>query len=396
MSELAARLRQLRPQFLAQVAQAAGAITTSKDDATRFYDALIAASETEGTPASLFEVFKQWGDLTTLHLLRQWVWETVRLELPPAEALQMVMALEDHFAACVLCLTERESERQAQATEAQLRQMRARLERLDQSKSKFVSVAAHELRTPLTLIEGYARLMMNEVEAEQFHRLEMFLQGLEGGVKRLEEIVEAIVDISLIDNDMLALSYQPLWLGTLIQQLQVELAEVLAERRLTLNTVNVVDMGFTYADSERARQMLLNLLENAIKFTPDEGAITVSVQALPGFFEIAVADTGIGIAAENLEHIFDKFTAVGNVALHTSSKTKFKGGGPGLGLSIARGIAHAHGGTIWVESPGYDEQALPGSVFHVMLPELREPPNVASRLERAEETRALPRHLSPV
>jgi signal transduction histidine kinase len=84
--------------------------------------------------------------------------------------------------------------------------------------------------------------------------------------------------------------------------------------------------------------------------------------------EVQVRDTGIGIAPEHLDLVFEKFFQSGEVLLHSSGKTKFKGGGPGLGLAIARGIAKAHGGYIWVESPGHDEATCPGSTFFVRLP----------------------------
>ena len=89
---------------------------------------------------------------------------------------------------------------------------------------------------------------------------------------------------------------------------------------------------------------------------------------LPGFFEILISDTGIGIDPEYLSLIFEKFVRLGASALHSSGKTKYKGGGPGLGLHIARGIIESHGGTIWVESPGYDEVKCPGSTFHILIP----------------------------
>jgi signal transduction histidine kinase len=81
-----------------------------------------------------------------------------------------------------------------------------------------------------------------------------------------------------------------------------------------------------------------------------------------------VADTGIGIPPDDLERIFEKFYRVGDITSHSTGKIKFKGAGPGLGLTIARGIVEAHGGRLWVESPGHDEQICPGSEFHVVLP----------------------------
>jgi signal transduction histidine kinase len=88
-----------------------------------------------------------------------------------------------------------------------------------------------------------------------------------------------------------------------------------------------------------------------------------------------VADTGIGIDSEDVQLIFEKFVRLGNIALHSSSKTKFKGGGPGLGLHIAKGIIESHGGAIWAESSGHDENACPGSTFHILVPVRSSPPD---------------------
>jgi signal transduction histidine kinase len=122
-------------------------------------------------------------------------------------------------------------------------------------------------------------------------------------------------------------------------------------------------------------QALRNLLTNAIKYTPDGGSITVDGRLLSGFIEITISDTGIGVDISDQERIFEKFGRVGNVALHSSGKIKFKGGGPGLGLPITKGIIEAHGGAIWVESDGYDEINCPGTTFHVLLPIRKEPPD---------------------
>ena len=119
---------------------------------------------------------------------------------------------------------------------------------------------------------------------------------------------------------------------------------------------------------------------NAIKYTPDGGEITVVGRLLEpehGLLneegiEIVFADSGIGIDPEFHELVFDKFYQTGEVALHSSGQTKFKGGGPGLGLAIARGIVEAHSGQIWVESAGHDEENFTGSQFFVVLP-LKQP-----------------------
>ncbi len=130
-----------------------------------------------------------------------------------------------------------------------------------------------------------------------------------------------------------------------------------------------------YADPQRLYQTFRNILSNAIKYTPDGGKIIVDGRVLPGFIETTICDSGIGISPEDQELIFEKFGQLGDVSLHSSGKVKFKGGGPGLGLPIARGIIEAHGGTIWVESEGHDEQKCLGSTFHILLPIRTEAPD---------------------
>ncbi len=197
----------------------------------------------------------------------------------------------------------------------------------------------------------------------------MLLTGVNTGIHRLSEIIDEMIDVSLIDNDLLSLNLQPLLIGQLLTLLRRELEFIIQERHQTLE-INSFPGSETwiYADSERLYQAFRNIISNAIKFTPDKGKITINGRSLPGFIEIVIADTGIGISIEYQAHIFEKFSQTGRVNLHSSGKTKFKGGGPGLGLPITRGIIEAHGGTIWVESPGYDEEKCPGSTFHILLP----------------------------
>jgi signal transduction histidine kinase len=120
------------------------------------------------------------------------------------------------------------------------------------------------------------------------------------------------------------------------------------------------------------QKVFYHLVMNAIKFTPDGGQVKIAGKYLNGSeppqVEITVSDTGIGVDPSMADMIFEKFHQTGEVLLHSSGKTKFKGGGPGLGLAIVRGIVEAHGGRIWVESPGYNEETFPGSKFIVSLP----------------------------
>ena len=122
------------------------------------------------------------------------------------------------------------------------------------------------------------------------------------------------------------------------------------------------------ADSDLIGLALSNLIGNAIKYTPDGGVINVSARIQVNSVIIAVKDTGIGINKDEQRRIFDRFYTASNTQLHSTSKTAFRGGGLGLGLAICRGIIEAHGGRIWVESDGRDEEKLPGSTFFGDLP----------------------------
>jgi signal transduction histidine kinase len=167
-----------------------------------------------------------------------------------------------------------------------------------------------------------------------------------------------------------------LWLNRLLDILANEFATTTRQRRLMLNIQPFPGYDqMTYGDPERLYQAFYNIINNAIKYTPDGGRITIDGRELPGFVEVRVTDTGIGIAQENQLRIFEKFNRLGDIALHSSGKTKFKGGGPGLGLPISRGIIEAHGGALWVESEGYDETRCPGSTFHIIVPIRSEPPD---------------------
>jgi signal transduction histidine kinase len=236
-------------------------------------------------------------------------------------------------------------------------------------------VAAHELKTPLTLIEGYASIFVEGLSSSQRDEANYLLVGIEKGIQRLKEIIENMLDISLIDNNLLKISCQPARLSQLVEQACHKVKPAADQRRIELVIENLEDASlFIYLDPVRIYQALVNLLQNGIKFTPDGGKVSLRARAMAGFIEVTVADTGIGVATENQEHIFHTFGSLGDVAFHSTSKTKFKGGGLGLGLPISRGIVEAHGGTLWVESAGHDEKKCPGSIFHLMLPIRREPP----------------------
>jgi len=296
--------------------------------------------------------------------------EVARESLNKGEALDLMTAVQPIFTQALDRAARLEMENRVSYFASEITSVQQKLERLDRSKSNFISVAAHELKTPLTLIEGYTSMMRDaSASPGTNNNMDPLLQGVRTGIQRLRQIVDDMIDVSLIDNNMLSLNSQPLWLSHLLEMLQKNLGEIMRERRLNLEIKKFPgSQEWLYADPERLYQAFQNVLTNAIKYTPDGGSIIVNGRSLPGFVEVTISDSGIGISPEDQATIFEKFGQLGRADLHSSSKVKFKGGGPGLGLSITRGIIEAHGGTIWVESEGADEVKCPGSTFHILLP----------------------------
>ncbi len=315
------------------------------------------------------------GLMPVLATLKHVTWEQIRCNATPEEAVELLMESEAIFTDASNYLASLEAEALLNDMRRDLAQAQTHVQYLDKNKSDFIAVAAHELKTPLTLIEGYTNMLRGDVDEAQDPRVALMLSGIASGAVRLKEIVGDMIDVSLIEMRMLGLHFQPVWIHGLLQMVEFELSDAVRERNIQL-VVKHEDLQDkpTYCDPERMHQVFQKVLYNAVKYTPDGGTITISARDLPGFTDITISDTGIGIAAENLIRIFDKFSSMTEVALHSSGKVKYKGGGPGLGLAIARGIIEAHGGSIWAESPGYDEENTPGTTFHIMVPMRSAPP----------------------
>ena len=246
------------------------------------------------------------------------------------------------------------------------------LERLDQTKSDFISIASHELRTPLTTMVGYTEMMLEDIALPDEAR-EM-LKGISKGNKRLHEIMDSMFDIAQIDTRSLQMHIVPVDSAILVKDVGRGLEKSFRERNQSL-MIDIAPLPLVKADPNLLKKLFLHLLNNAIKFTPNDGKVSITAKALlhnaemaDGAVQITVSDTGVGVDPESREIIFSKFYQPGELTKHSTSKTRFKGSGSGLGLALSKGIVEAHGGRIWVESAGYDEVNFPGSQFHVMLP----------------------------
>ncbi len=244
------------------------------------------------------------------------------------------------------------------------------LEQMDKTKVSFINVAAHELRTPLTLIDGYSQMLKQTASGNQ--ELETLAQGLMDGSRRMNDIVNSMLDVSRIDSKTLMLYPAEVNLNELIDKVKKSFQPDLTSRKQDFEIQGLESLPSIRADPELLYKVFYQLTQNAIKYTPDGGRITVSGHMLSengsSEVELVFSDTGVGIDPQHHNLVFEKFYQTGEMLLHSSGKTKFKGGGPGLGLAIARGIVEAHQGRIWVESPGHNEATRPGSEFHVRLP----------------------------
>ena len=247
------------------------------------------------------------------------------------------------------------------------------LRQLDRNKLEFIMIAAHELRTPLTVLNGNVNLLRSFPETQQNPALADVTDGIVKGTNRMHKVVNMMLDLTRIGSESLQVASAPVPLQRIVESLVRDLEQAATERDIKFVVTYAEGTPEIKGDPPLIQKALYQLMVNAIKYTPDGGKIHITARpsrmddGSPGL-EIAVRDRGIGLDAEHHELVFEKFYQVGTVALHSSGKTTFKGGGPGLGLALVRGVARAHGGKVWVESAGLDEVNLTGTTFYLLLP----------------------------
>ena len=313
--------------------------------------------------------------LVILTSLKAEIWQAIIAAFALDEALISLRSIDALFQTALTYQARLYTELAQRDMTLELARIRQQLEYLDQTKSRFISIAAHELKTPLTLIQGYSDMLTRELGSAVSEQIAQALQGLSTGTRRLLSTVNDMIAVSLIDAQSLQLTHQLVVLPHVLHIVLSDLHASLDERVLHVNLKPVPpDLRSFYGDPQRLHQVFDYVLSNAVKYTPDGGTITIAVNLLNAldeadrFVEVCVTDTGIGISAEDLPHIFEKFYSKTDLALHSSSRTKFKGGGTGLGLSVVKGIVEAHGGKVIIESPGHDEVKLPGTTVRILLP----------------------------
>jgi signal transduction histidine kinase len=235
---------------------------------------------------------------------------------------------------------------------AAFNRMSAELEHVEQSRRDLVANVSHELKTPIAAIRAHLENLLDGVERPDPQTLQVMLAQSE----RLGRLVEQLLDLSRLESGEVPLQREEVPLAPLVTQVVSEIEVARSHREVRLARELPEDLPAVDADRERVHQVLFNLVDNAIRFTPEGGAVTIAAHRHNGSVEVSVADTGVGIPPEHLPRLFERFYRVDSARARDE-------GGTGIGLAIARSVVEAHGGHIKAES-----ELGKGSVFTFDLP----------------------------
>jgi len=246
----------------------------------------------------------------------------------------------------------------------QLEKANQELRRIDSMKSEFVSVASHELRTPLATIKNAVQLVLKGTAGKINENQAKFLSMAERNINRLTNILNDLLNLSRIESGRIEIKFENIGLKGIIELAASSLKPHADGKSIKIDVEINGPLPTVYADPEKMEQILTNLIDNAIKFTPEGGRILIAAQPLPhdgrnvhnDGVAVSVKDTGIGIPPEHLGAVFEKFHQVEGSLQRSAS-------GTGLGLAITKGLVEAHQGKIWVES-----ELGKGSTFTFSLP----------------------------
>jgi signal transduction histidine kinase len=245
--------------------------------------------------------------------------------------------------------------KELQARTDELESKSRQLEVASQHKSEFLANMSHELRTPLNAIIGFSEVLGERLFGELNEKQEEYLKDIHASGQHLLSLINDILDLSKIEAGRMELELADFDLSTAIDNALTLVRERAGRRGIALHQAADEGLGQIRGDERKIKQVLLNLLSNAIKFSHDGGRIDVRARAVDRSVEVSVTDTGVGIAPEDQEAIFEEFRQVGTAAKKVE--------GTGLGLALSRKFIELHGGRIWVQS-----QVGVGSTFTFTIP----------------------------
>jgi signal transduction histidine kinase len=249
--------------------------------------------------------------------------------------------------------------------------MAGEMEGLERLRRDLVANVSHELKTPISALRARLENLLDGVEQPD----PVLIEGMLRQAERLSRLVDQLLDLSRLESGDVPLSMEPVHLAPLVERVVGELAAARADREIRVRNLVEADLQPVMADRERVHQVLFNLLDNAFRFTPRGGEVTVRAVRQNGTCEVSVEDTGPGIPPEHLALVFERFYRV-------DPARSREDGGTGIGLAIARSVVEAHGGRIWAES-----DARQGSRFRFVLPAGAEAPAIVGQPDGAEHVR---------
>jgi signal transduction histidine kinase len=277
------------------------------------------------------------------------------------EGIKRAMSARMHMA------TVEEANRELTEKNKRLAQAVDRLQEADRIKSNFLATVSHELRTPLTSVIGYSEMLLEGIAGELNEEQREYVRTVMEKGDQLLQLITGILDISRMDAGEMRFEKTAFDLDEVVSIALSTIAPHARRKRITVACELKAHLPHALGDRDKIRQVLLNLLNNAIKFTPEGGRIKVSAtvgrvapnnEQSPAAVQVTVQDSGIGVPPEHQKRIFDPFYQVDN-----TSTREF--GGTGLGLNIVKRFVEGHGGSVWVESPVENNK---GSAFHFTLP----------------------------
>ncbi|MEW6170608.1 MAG: two-component system histidine kinase PnpS [Candidatus Omnitrophota bacterium] len=229
------------------------------------------------------------------------------------------------------------------------------LKRLEKIRQEFVANVSHELRTPLTTIKGYAETLLEGALNDKENSKD-FINIIYHDSQRLSKLIDDLLDLSKIESGKLDLVFLPINIKDVVKQALAILDNLAKEKNISMNVEIPKDLPKVLVDESRILQVILNLIDNAIKYTPIQGKIKIEASLDDKFVQVNISDTGIGIPEVDITRIFERFYRVDKARSREL-------GGTGLGLSIVKHIIQAHNGQVWVKS-----ELGKGSVFSFTLP----------------------------
>jgi signal transduction histidine kinase len=239
----------------------------------------------------------------------------------------------------------------------ELQKANEELVKLDRLKTYFLAMASHDLKTPLAAVQSYLQVLLGGFVGELNEEHGRILQRCSQRIKELFDLINRFLDLAQIEKGKVVEEMEMICIRDVLDSCVEEVSVLAAEKAQELNAEIPRDLPNVYGSANHLKQVVTNLLSNGVKFTPEQGSITLRACEMENEIEISVADTGIGVDPDDLPHLFEQFF-------------RGKGGaaaqGTGLGLSISKRIVEAHHGTIWAESP-YDE-GQSGARFAFTLP----------------------------